>query len=73
MGQETNTMTVDNVVNGIEQEKQICVIHLVFPVEDDAQAICVNAAITDAVKGIKGVKREMRLSSGLGNMLNRQG
>jgi len=66
MGQETNTMAVDNVVNGIEQEKQMCVIHLVFPVEDDAQAICVNAAITDAVKGIKGVKREMRLSYGLG-------
>lgn len=66
MGQETNTMAIDNVVNTIEQEKQVCVIHLVFPVEDDAQAICVNAAITDAVKGIKGVKREMRLSYGLG-------
>lgn len=45
--------------------KQVCVIHILFPMDSDEQALKVNAAITEAVKDIKGVRREMRISSGL--------
>ena len=45
--------------------KQVCVIHILFPMDSDEQALKVNAAITEAIKDIKGVRREMRISSGL--------
>ena len=59
----------DTTTNGKPEAKremkQVCVIHILFPLDNDEQALRVNAAISDALKDIDGVRREMRISSGL--------
>jgi len=65
MTQEQMNPLSDSGARTTQQMKQVCVIHILFPAESDEQAIRVNAAIGEAVKNIAGVKREMRISSGL--------